>query len=60
MKPTLKAPGTRRLKLQHDEPLSSFAVKLNLRRYDLGGLVSRKQDFIPPLTGVRRCRLNPG
>ena len=33
MKSMLKAPGTKRLKLKHDEPLSNFALKLNLRRY---------------------------
>ena len=33
IKPTLKAPGTKRLKMKHDEPLSNFAFKLNLRRY---------------------------
>jgi len=33
MKPTLKAPGTNRLKLKPEEPLSSFAFKFNLRRY---------------------------
>ena len=33
MKPTLKAPGTKRLKLKYDNLLSSFAFKFNLRRY---------------------------
>jgi hypothetical protein len=33
IKPTLKAPGTKRLKLQYDEPLSNFAFNFNLRRY---------------------------
>ena len=35
IKLTLQAPGTRLLKLKHDEPLSSFAFKLHLRRYDV-------------------------
>ena len=35
IKPTLKAPGTKRLKLKYDELLSSFAFKFNLRRYTL-------------------------
>ena len=35
IKPTLKAPGTKRLKLKYDEPLSKFAFKFNLRRYSL-------------------------
>ena len=30
---TLKAPGTKRLKLKHDELLSNVAFKFNLRRY---------------------------
>jgi len=33
MKPALKAPGIKRLKLQYDDPLSNFAFKSNLRRY---------------------------
>jgi len=32
-KPTLKAPGTKRLKLKHDKLVSSFAFIFNLRRY---------------------------
>jgi hypothetical protein len=35
MKPTLKAPGTKRLKLKCDEPLSNFAFNFNLRRYTM-------------------------
>ena len=34
IKPTLKAPGTKRLKLKYDGLLSSFAFKFNLRRYN--------------------------
>ena len=33
IKPMLKSPGTKRLKLLHDEPPSDFALKFNLRRY---------------------------
>jgi hypothetical protein len=33
IKPELKAPGTKRLKLKSDEPLSSFGFKFKLRRY---------------------------
>jgi len=36
MKPMLKAPGTKRLKLKYDELLPSFAIKFNLRRYTVG------------------------
>ena len=35
IKPTLKPPGTKRLKLEYDELLSNFAFKFNLRRYGL-------------------------
>jgi len=34
MKPTLKAPGSERLKLEHEKLLSHFAFKFNLRRYN--------------------------
>jgi hypothetical protein len=33
IKPKLKAPGTKCLKLEFDELLSIFAFKINLRRY---------------------------
>jgi HPt (histidine-containing phosphotransfer) domain-containing protein len=33
MKPQLKAPGTKRLKLNYDAPLSSFAFNFSLRHY---------------------------
>jgi len=36
IKPTLKAPGSKRLKLIFDGPLSNFAFKFNLRRYTWG------------------------
>jgi len=55
IKPVLKAPGTKRLILQSDEPLSNFAFKFNLRRYtpDVLG-VTRKYypeagSYTPPL-----------
>ena len=35
IKPVLKAPGTRRLKLKHDKSPSNFAFKFNLRHYHL-------------------------
>jgi hypothetical protein len=35
MKPTLIAPGTKRSKLKHDEPLSKIAFRFNLRRCNL-------------------------
>jgi hypothetical protein len=36
MKSKLKAPGAKRLKLKYDNPVSSFAFKSNLRRYNWG------------------------
>jgi len=33
MKPQLKPPGTKRLKLEYDGLLSNFGFKFNLRRY---------------------------
>ena len=39
VKPTLKAPGTKRLKLIYAELLSNFGFKFNLRRYTSGGQV---------------------
>jgi hypothetical protein len=36
IKPTLKAPGTKRLKLICHDSLSNFGFKFNLRRFDEG------------------------
>ena len=36
IKPTVTAPGTERLKLKFDEPLSNFAFSFNLCRYVKG------------------------
>ena len=36
IKPTLIAPGSERLKLNYDDPLSNFAFNFYLRRYNLG------------------------
>jgi hypothetical protein len=41
MKPELKPPGTKRLKLKCDILLSTSAFKFNLRRYTLGGTCAR-------------------
>ena len=35
IKPKLKPPGTKRLKLEYDGQLSNFGFKFNLRRYNL-------------------------
>ena len=39
IKPTLKAPGTKRLKLKYDEVLSNFAFRFHLRRYTTDGVL---------------------
>jgi len=39
MKPKLKPPGNKRLKLKYGEPLSKFAFKLNLCRYNVDARV---------------------
>jgi hypothetical protein len=44
MKPTLRPPGTERLKLEYDGSLSNFAFYFNLRRYNsvMESLASRR------------------
>ena len=44
MKPTLKAPGSKRSKLKYDKLLSSFAYNLKLRRYGAGQLFRLEPD----------------
>jgi hypothetical protein len=44
--PTLKAHGTKRLKLKCDKPLSNFAFNFNFRRYT----------SVPPPAGAERWR----
>jgi len=62
MKPMLKAPGSKRLKLTFDEQLSSFAFKLNLHRYTMARRAKadnqRSRDRLTPAE-VGPCRLNP-
>ena len=63
IEPTLKAPGTRRLRLNYDVLLSSFALKFNLRRYSLRATLHgeavqvdpRKPKMKPP--GTKRLKL---
>ena len=60
IKPTLKPPGTKRLKLQYDGPLSNSAFKFNLRRYRKGRRAEREWDDIrvpADLMEVGRCSL---
>jgi len=61
MKPVLKAPGTKRLKLECDEPLSNLAFDFNLRRYikvnrGLAPVPGQGEVFVH---NVGRCNLKP-
>jgi hypothetical protein len=63
LQPTLKAPGSERLKLEHEELLSNFAFNCNLRRYEEVGDLDVEQGGSTKLLEVGRCRLtlsNPG
>jgi len=57
MKPKLKAPGTKRLKLDYDAPLSSFAFNFNLRRYTMKRGAHAPARELAVKSMVRRCRL---
>jgi hypothetical protein len=48
----LKAPGTQRVKVKHDGPLSNFAFKFNLRRYTKAKAKNKDKD-----AKVGRCGL---
>jgi hypothetical protein len=54
IKPTLKAPGTKRLKLKYYSLPSSFAFKFNLRRYTKVEAHKTLRDAT-----VGRCTLTP-
>jgi hypothetical protein len=49
VKPTLKPPGTKRLKLNCDESMSNFACNFNLRRYSK---VSMRHPYMLPDVSV--------
>jgi hypothetical protein len=62
MKPELKPPGTKHLKLKCDALLSTFAFKFNLRRYSLASTTCEDAAMDKRVDGagrrvVRRCRL---
>ena len=56
IKPTLKASGTKRLKLKHIKLLSSFAIKSNLRCYNLA---RRAQDASSSSSTAAAAAANP-
>jgi hypothetical protein len=49
MKPMLKAPGTKCLKLEGEKPRSSFGFNFKLRRYNLEGRLAAAQDMLASL-----------
>jgi len=57
MELTLKAPGSRRLKLKYDASLSNFAFEFNLRRYSVGagaaGMEPCQHHHRPQVAGTR-------
>jgi hypothetical protein len=53
IKAVSKAPGTKRLKLNYDELLSSFAFKFNVRRYKLASFcVVHRGAICAPVAGA--------
>jgi hypothetical protein len=42
LKPALKPPGIKRLKIKYCDPLENFAFKFNLRRYIMEGMMAPK------------------
>ena len=52
--PVLKAPGIKLLKLKYGKPLSKFAFKFNLRRYNMVRKIPAKPNQ------VGWCMLTPG
>ena len=61
IKPTLKAPRTKRLELKYDKPLSTSAFKFNSRRYiqDMEAMFKRADENEDGSLSyeVGRCRL---
>ena len=58
IKPVLKPPKTKRLKVKVDEPLSSFAFKFNLRRYITDRDQHDSQEFMRMLIDSLNDELN--
>ena len=56
IKPTLKAPGTKPLKLKYGKLVSNFAFNFNLRRY-IKALTQHPAFDIKNPNKVGRCRL---
>ena len=60
IKSKLKAPGTKRLKRNCDEPSSNFAFKLNLRRYIVVTKWADAEDAAVPADAPRQGGLRVG
>ena len=60
IKPTLKPPGTERLKLIYYGPLSNLAFKFNLRRYSMGDLGLRCRDVRTREVGIQDIHSKAG
>ena len=54
IKPTLTAPGTKRLKMEFDDLLSSLGFKFNLRRYIWGARTGAARRRHPTSCAARR------
>ena len=52
MKPMLKAPRIKRLKLKYDAPVSIFAFNVNLRPYNLANLALESVPDSPRWRGL--------
>jgi len=61
IKPTLKAPGTERLRLKCDDLVSCFAFNFNLRRYNQAPCSLMQRRHFPPNLNdvVGWCRAKP-
>jgi hypothetical protein len=57
MKPTVKPPGSNRLKLKHHKLLSNFAFKSNLRHHN--PVLQERWAAIKLDNKVGRCGFNP-
>jgi hypothetical protein len=58
MKPMLKAPGTKRLKLKHDSLLSNFALNYDMRCYNQVATLALLRAVEAPPNKVGRCGFN--
>jgi hypothetical protein len=60
IKPKLKPPGTQRLKLNCDAPLSNFAFNFNLRRYIEAYDALFSSDWSPPVNAFTPMSVDTG